>query len=86
MNLKIKREVVEHSIDILFYAVRATKPFKLSELRKDVIEPTKTKAYSIILILMNLGYIEKVSCYTYQATDFAEEMFCAGVTKHDGEG
>ncbi|MDH0032034.1 MULTISPECIES: hypothetical protein [unclassified Acinetobacter] len=85
MNLKIKREAVGHSIDILLYAVRATSPFKISELRKDVVESTKTKTYSIILILISFGYIEKVSCCTYQATDFAKEMFGVGVTKNDGE-
>jgi len=74
-DLKVKREAIEHGLDILIFACHATKPFKLSELRSEVIESTKIKAYTIILVLIELGYIEKVTCITYQATDFAKQMF-----------
>lgn len=86
IDLKVKREAIEHGLDILIFASHATKPFKISEIRKEVVESTRGKAYSIILILMELGYIEKVSCITYQATEFAKEMFGVNVTNRDGEG
>ncbi|WP_313433163.1 hypothetical protein [Acinetobacter sp.] len=85
VDLKGKREAIEHGLDILIFASHATKPFKLSEIRKEVVESTRGKAYSIILILMELGYIEKASCITYQATEFAKEMFGVNVTSHDKE-
>lgn len=76
VGLKVKRDAIEHSLDILIFACHATKPFKLSEIRKEVIESKKDRAYSTLLILIELGYIEKVSCITYQATEFAKELFC----------
>lgn len=75
VGLKVKREAIEHGLDILIFACHATKPFKLSELRSDAVESTKSKVYTIILVLIELGYIEKVTCITYQATDFAKQMF-----------
>ncbi|WP_332605456.1 hypothetical protein [Acinetobacter sp. ESBL14] len=86
LALKEKRESIQNCMDILIYATHATMPFKLSELRRDVVESTKAKAYSIIIILMDLGYIEKVTCTTYQATEFAKGLFGVNVTTRDGEG
>ena len=77
-NLKTRKEASERTLDILFYAVRATKPFRISDLMIDAVNASKEQAFTTVKILIDLGYIEKATCITYQATSFAKQMFNVG--------
>lgn len=79
-----QKRVVGIHLDILFYAVRATVPFQVSAIVESVAEISNECAKNYLKALIGLGYIEKVTCHKYQATEFARQMF--NMTKHDGEG
>ncbi|MQZ32507.1 hypothetical protein F4U02_16140 [Acinetobacter haemolyticus] len=81
-----QKRVVGIHFDILFYAVRATAPFQVSNITQSVADISSECAKNYLKALVGLGYIEKVTCYKYQATDFAKELCGVVVTSRDGEG
>lgn len=72
------RQVVGVCLDILFFAVRATKAFQVSTIVETVADITTSQALAYLKTLISLGYIEKATCYKYQATKFAKDMCGVG--------
>ena len=70
-----QERVVGIHIDILLYAVRATIPFQVSTIIEAVADISTECAKNYIKALIGLGYIEKVTPFKYQATNFAKEIF-----------
>lgn len=68
-------ETVGNYLDVLFFAVRATEPFKLTDLLEAAIDVSTCCASKYVKNLIELGYIEKVTACKYQATNFAKQMF-----------
>lgn len=65
---------VGRTIGVLKFAVNQTKPFQVSDVAKSVNDVNSFTVLRYIKTLIELGYIEKTTCFKYQATSLAKEL------------
>lgn len=79
MNLPRSKErqklAFEKRMDILVYAVHKQAEFKIKDVIADVIELSPSSVRFCLADLVECGYLEKTSIYTFKATDFAKQLF-----------
>ncbi|AOA58258.1 hypothetical protein [Acinetobacter larvae] len=70
----------EKRLDIIIYAVHATKPFMRKDIALHVINASLHTASNCLTDLVELGYLKRVSIYHYEATEMARALFSTSKT------
>ena len=65
---------VGRTLNVLKFAVSASEPFQISDVAKLVDDVNRYTALRYVKALIQLGYIEKITCHKYQATQTAREL------------
>ena len=66
--------VFERRFDVLLYAVRATEVLTVAGICECVLDCSRATAMNCLSDLVSMGWMEKLSITTYQATDMAKEL------------
>ena len=79
MNLPKSKErqklAFEKRMDMLIYAVHKKAEFTVHDIFEDAVSIQKMTIRNCLKDLMECGYLEKTSIYTFKATDFAKQLF-----------
>ena len=75
------RNMFDDRMNILIYAVNLNGVFQNKDIKECVVDKHHVVIFKALNDLIALGYLEKVTCYKYQATDFAKQIFNIGLGK-----
>lgn len=69
------RSTFERRLDILIFAAHATKDFTVRDVYECVVDATALRIRNCLSDLVDSGYLEKTSIYSYQATGKTKQLF-----------
>lgn len=81
MAISSRLKNFDDRMNILIYAVNLNNTFQSRDIKECVIDDNRMVIFNSIKDLIKLGYLEKVTCQKYQATDFAKQIFNIGLEK-----
>ena len=71
----MRSEQFEKRMVILCFAVRTSGLFSISDIQGSGIDAGANSIRTCLLDLMSLGYVERVTVWTYRATGKAKQLF-----------
>ena len=74
-EITMQADQFERRMSILVFAVRTSIPFSITDIQCAVLDTGAQSIRTYLLDLMSLGYVERETIWTYQATDKTKQLF-----------
>ncbi|AYA04612.1 hypothetical protein BEN74_18690 [Acinetobacter sp. WCHAc010034] len=74
-EITMQADQFERRMGILIFAVHAPAPFSITDIQGAVLDTGAQSIRTYLLDLMSLGYVERETIWTYQATDKTKQLF-----------
>ena len=71
----MRAEQFDKRLMVLSFAVHSSTRFSISDLQKNGIDASNSSIRTYLLDLMSVGYVERVTVWTYSATEKAKQLF-----------
>lgn len=71
----MRAEQLEKRLMVLSFAVHSSTLFSISDIQRNVMNASNSSIRTYLLDLMSIGYVERVTVWTYRATDKAKQLF-----------
>jgi predicted nuclease with TOPRIM domain len=65
----------ERRLIVLNYAVQSLSQFSISDVQKEALDASNSVIRAYLLDLISLGYVERVTVWTYMATEKSKQLF-----------
>lgn len=75
VNVSRSRSCFEKRMDILVYSAYATKDVTVSNIIENVLNSTRDTIRACLKDLVDSGYLEKTSVWTYRPTEKTKQLF-----------
>ncbi|WP_180073730.1 MULTISPECIES: hypothetical protein [unclassified Acinetobacter] len=71
----MRAEQFDKRLMVLSFAVHSSTRFSISDLQENGIDASNSSIRTYLLDLMSVGYVERVTVWTYSATEKAKQLF-----------